>query len=257
MLFDNPNDMKKKQALHRDLAKAQRVADGKAFNDVLQWLEEREPFDHNREATSLVAFSTGLVSTADDDVNPEKAFDVGLSMQRNIDGEDGNAKMGRNGMIKPLSILRKTSSSAPAQIHAERLFNRLIIFAQRDGSVEEALQYELTPIPLALFNENDQLMNEADKAAFANAHLKTVPEKERNSDRSRHIVVDGGWLLHLVKWPKDATWEEIIDAYVEYIMHLSRDCDGITVVIDGYGKSPKDSTHRRRNKLACAPITLR
>ena len=71
------NTKKKKQALHRDLAQAQRVADGKAFDAVLQWLEERKPFDHDRETASLVAFSTGLVSTADDDVNPEQAFNVG------------------------------------------------------------------------------------------------------------------------------------------------------------------------------------
>ena len=64
--------------------------------------------------------------------------------------------------IQAMSSLRKISM-VNEKIHFDplKLFNRLIIFAQRDMTVETILQYELTPILLSMFSNRDQKMNKA------------------------------------------------------------------------------------------------
>ena len=55
--------------------------------------------------------------------------------------------------VKALSSLRKipTVNEKKIDLDSVKLFNRLIIFAQREMTVETSLQYELTPFPLSLF----------------------------------------------------------------------------------------------------------
>ena len=67
--------------------------------------------------------------------------------------------------------------------------------------MENALQYELTPIPLSLFSNKDLKVNKANKAAFSNSSLKGLTNTVDRTDQACHsLVVDGGWLLYMVKW---------------------------------------------------------
>ncbi len=52
-------------------------------------------------------------------------------------------------------------------LNSLRFFNRLIILAQRDMTVETSLECELTPLPLSLLSNKDQKMNKANKAIFS------------------------------------------------------------------------------------------
>ena len=58
-------------------------------------------------------------------------------------------------------------------------------------------------------------------------------------------VVDGGWLLHQIKWTRGATIKTIVTTYVKYVKAKFKDS---TVVFDGYGEeaSLKDHEHMRR-----------
>ena len=68
-------------------------------------------------------------------------------------------------------------------------------------SVEGSLEYELTPFPLSLFSSKDQKMNKANKAAFSTTSLKKLTDLLDLADQPcSSLVVDGGWLLHMVKW---------------------------------------------------------
>ena len=60
--------------------------------------------------------------------------------------------------VQALSSLRKIPKVNEKKIHINslKLFNRLIIIAQRDMTVETSLEYELTPFPLSLFSNKDQ-----------------------------------------------------------------------------------------------------
>ena len=141
-------DVKKHAPLHRDLAKTQMKRDAEAVELAFQWFEENNPFDHDRDKEMLVSFSKGFTSTGDDPVNAERAAEVGREMQIKLDGQSATLTM---------------------EIHLDslKLFKRLIIFAQRDMTVETSLEYELTPVPLSLFSNKAQKMNKANKAGFS------------------------------------------------------------------------------------------
>lgn len=50
--------------------------------------------------------------------------------------------------------------------------------------------------------------------------------------RNPTFVIDGGYLLHKVVWPKDATYYEIFQCYIKYIKnHFGNRC---FVIFDGY-----------------------
>ncbi|KAK5884494.1 hypothetical protein CesoFtcFv8_018309 [Champsocephalus esox] len=74
--FSNVNQrmeesVKKHAPLHRDLGKTQMKRDAEAIDLALQWFEENNPFDPDRDKELLVSFSTGFRSIGDDPVNAE------------------------------------------------------------------------------------------------------------------------------------------------------------------------------------------
>ena len=63
--------------------------------------------------------------------------------------------------------------------------------------MENALQYELTPIPLSLFSNKDLKMNKANKVAFSKSSLKGLTDTVDRTDQAcQSLVVDGGSSLH-------------------------------------------------------------
>ena len=143
------------------------------------------------------------------------------------------------------------------QVNALKYFNRLVIFAQRESHLEITLGYELTPIPLSLFSEKDQLMHESKKGSFAQICLKNkvIPVDMVCKD-IESLIVDGGWLLRQTKWGKSENWSNIVDGYVEFVKYQGRKAKNIVVVFDGYQNSTKDHAHRRRQKLFCHDMEI-
>ena len=124
-------------------------------------------------------------------------------------------------------------------------------------TVETSLEYELTPFPLSLFSNKDQKMNKANKAGFSNTSLKGLTDPLNLTDQPcSSLVVDGGWLLYMVKWEQGQTWQEIADSYLSYVQYLGRHSQKITVVFDGYSSSPKDHDHIRRTKNSCCNLQI-
>ena len=133
----------------------------------------------------------------------------------------------------------------------KKCFNRDIV------TVETSLEYELIPFPLSLFSNKDQKMNKANKAGFSNTSLKGLTDPLNLTDQPcSSLVVDGGWLLYMVKWEQGQTWQEIADSYLSYVQYLGRHSQKITVVFDGYSSSPKDHDHIRRTKNSCCNIQI-
>lgn len=263
--FSNVNrcmeaDVNTHAPLHRDLGKTQMKRDAEAVALALQWFEENNPFDHDRDKEMLVSFSTGFTSTGDDPVNAERAAEVGREMQKKLDGQSATSTMEVKSKVQALSSLRKIPKINEKKIHLDslKLFNRLIIFAQRDNTVETSLEYELTPVPLSLFSNKDHKMNKANKAGFSKTSLKglTTPLDLTNQPCST-LVVDGGWLLYMVKWEQGQTWQEIANSYLSYLQCLGRNSQKIIVVFDGYNGSPKDHDHIRRTKKSCCDLQIR
>ncbi len=171
----------------------------------------------------LVSFSTGFTSTADDAINPEIAFEVGNKMQVKLDGHAVTSTMEVKFKVHALSSLRKIPKVNEKKIHLNslKLFNRLIIFAQRKGTVDSSLEYELTPFPLSLVSNKDQKINKANKAGFSNTSLKEL-RIDLTDQVCSSLVIDGGWLLYMVKWEQGQTWQQISDSYLIYVQYLGR-----------------------------------
>ena len=111
-------------------------------------------------------------------------------------------------------------------------------------TVEPSLKYELTPVPLSLFSNKDQKMNKANKTGFSKTSLKDLTDPlDLTKQPCSTLVVDGGWLLHMVKWDQGQTWQEIANSYLSYVQCLGRNSQKIVVVFDGYSRSPKDHDH--------------
>ena len=119
-------------------------------------------------------------------------------------------------------------------------------------TVEISLQYELTPFPLSLFSNKDQKINEANKADCSKTSLKALTDPlDLTNQPCGTLVIDGGWLLYMVKWEQQQTWQEIANSYLNYVHHLGLCSKKIIVVFDGYSRSPKDHDHIWRTKNCC------
>ena len=252
--------VKKHGPLHKDLAKTRMKRDAEAIGLALKWFEENNPFDHDRDKQLLVSFSTGFRSTADDAGNAERAAEVGREMQIKLDGKSVTSTMKVKFKVQTLSSLRKIPKINEKEIHLNslKLFKRLIIFAQRNMTVETSLGYELTPFPLSLFSNKDQKMNKANKAGFSKTSLKELTDPLDLTDQAcSSLVVDGGWLLYMVKWEQGQTWQEIANSYLSYVLCLGSRSQKITVVFDGYSSSPKDHDHIRRTYNSCCDLHIK
>ena len=107
-------------------------------------------------------------------------------------------------------------------------------------TVELSLQYELTPFPLSLFSNKDHKMNKPNKAEFTKTSLKALADPlDLTNQLCCTLVIDGGWLLYMVKWEQNETWQEIANSYLRYVQCLGRRCKKIIVVFDSYSRSPK------------------
>ena len=105
--------------------------DAEAIALALTWLEENNPFNHDRDNQLLVSFSTGFTSTANDGVNAERAAEVGREMQKKMDAQPVTSTVEVKFKVQALSSLRKIPKLNERKIHLNslRLFNRLIIIA--------------------------------------------------------------------------------------------------------------------------------
>ena len=70
-----------------------------------------------------------------------------------------------------------------------------------------------------------------------NCLKENVSPLDMTSTTTDAFIVDGGWLVHQLKWEKGHTWGNIINAYVQYVQYLGRHSKNIVVVFDGYENS--------------------
>src|SRR6218665_146305 len=64
---------------------------------------------------------------------------------------------------------------------------------------------------------------------------KSKVEPKSQFPQNSMFVMDGGYLLHAVIWPPDATYDKICNSYVSYVRHHFG--SNTVVVFDGYKRS--------------------
>ncbi len=202
----------------------------------------------------LRSLSSGLIAGSDDDINCDETELVGSRIQEKLNNISvANASIKRSEQVRTLNHLTPgvRIGNQRVVIDPTLLFSRLIAIAQREENIEKYFEYELTVVPTSLFKEN--ALRKTTKAQLANALTKGVEVLQSPSEAT--IVLDGGALLHRIKWMKKVTYKEIADQYVRYVDARYGKC---SIVFDGYGQAPsiKDHEHQRRVVRTCADIHL-
>ena len=128
------------------------------------------------------------------------------------------------------------------------MFIRIVTIAAQDDNIEEFFQYELTREPMSLFKNG--MMRKPDKAALRKVIMpeKNVIKKEDNTKCGTYMM-DGGALLHRVRWSKYMKSSAIAETYVKYVTRHYDDSN-VTIVFDGYdNESTKGHEHLQRNSV--------
>lgn len=248
------SEQKVRAVIHADLTPSSMKKDFTVFKKAYDWMVENLCLD--QETDVLMSFSTGLFSKEGDkseEVNADCAFEVGTSIQQSLDGGCFTDKMSSKCKVKNLAHLQKpvrVSAETSVTVDSLILFNRLSGIAQRELTLSESLAYELTQMPLSLFDHKQQ-MRKPNKAALAK-HLKgdiTATE----SPASTKLIIDGGWLLYQCSFASGESYGSITQKYLRFVKEYKKD---VTVVFDGYNPSPKDHDHKRRSKYYSSNIIL-
>jgi hypothetical protein len=241
---------------HIELGATRVGRDNTDLEKLISWFEIHDPFDPSQ--TLLKSLSSGLTALDDDGINCDDAENVGLEIQKSLDNKSvADAKIKRSEKVKTLSDLQsgvKLDGKA-VSIDPIILFTRLTALIQREEDIESAFYYELTPEPTSIFK--DGMMRKVEKSVLRNHLLDKV--QPTGIKPTAHCVIDGGALLHKVKWPKCATYQDVIDQYLKYVTTQSYGGFGnICVVFDGYTdeKSTKSHEQIRRSSSAAAHVTI-
>ena len=114
------------------------------------------------------------------------------------------------------------------------------------NNIERCFSYELTRFSMSVFK--DGLMRKPKKATLRN----TLLTKKVDIDLNSLHVLNGGALLHKVRWPTSLTFGDVCRLYVD---HIASKCGISTIVFDGCSDTRSTKVHelarRTINKRGC------
>ena len=240
---------------HVDVTEARRKQDSIDYESLKAWLKERNPFEF--ADANLHSLSSGLISVAGkDQVNCDNAEQLGATIHQQLDGSSlANANIKRQDCFNSLASLFNIIKVDDKQVFLDPivLFTRLTAIAQREDDVEKHFQFEMSPYPPCLFK--DALIRKPDKPALRKMLLKDKHIVNVYAVVLSSYVLDGGALLHQVRWSKGSTNKDLAMSYVSYVRHLY---NTTTIVFDGYNNpaSTKTNAHARRSSVRCQDIVI-
>ncbi len=237
---------------HIELGASRSKRDIDDLTKIQEWFHQHEPFNLNEKR--LHSLSSGLATSNGDGVNCDKTEQIGAKIHEQLNQINfTEATIKRSHQVQSLDHLLPgiEVDKKKVDINPILLFSRLIAIIQRDEDTASFFKYELTTIATSLFKDN--AMRKTDKSRLALSFTQGVQPSERNTQAIH--VLDGGALLHKVKWKKHSTYKEITKHYVNYVRTKYGSC---CIVFDGYDQGPsiKDHEHVRRVHKACADIQL-
>lgn len=127
------------------------------------------------------------------------------------------------------------------QVDPMLLFQRMILCIENPEDVKDFFSFELAPFPLALFDQYGMR-----KTAKSKLYEDFKPDDELIIQNTDLYIIDGGFLLHKVRWGKKGlTFKEVCDKYVDYVVNTFKSA---IIVFDGYqnSNSTKQAEHYRR-----------
>lgn len=195
-----------------------------------QWLRNHSPFTITN---NLISLSTGIV--AEEKTNCYDAKTVGEKiLNATVGNEFGTVK------LKRANIVRNMASSSGKlkvgndiiQVDSTQLFQRIICTVHSPEDLRSCFKHELASVPLSLF-DNTGMMRKTKKSSFYDIFNAT--EERQICIENYYVVLDGGFLIHRMEWPKEGTFLDVYTAYTNFIR--KRYGQKVTVVFDGYSEN--------------------
>ena len=216
---------------HVDARDSRVKRDNIDVSKLVEWLRLHDPFPKTKQ---LVSLSSGIIGN--DQINCYKAHEIGLQSMMKITGLNFNEiKFKRAIKVLPLSVVNKSVKINDCKVCVDPLllFQRITVTKQFESNLEGYLQYELSPYPTSLFDNNGMR-----KTTKATLYDNMTPFDIELDENNVTYIIDGGFLLHRVVWSKDDTFSVVLDKYVKY---LQRHHGPKTVVVfDGYSDYTKN-----------------
>ncbi|KAF7998623.1 hypothetical protein HCN44_011031 [Aphidius gifuensis] len=196
-----------------DLSRARLKLDEADTDKFYFWLNEHDPF---MPRSSVVSLSTGVMGGPR--INCHKAIEIGEKNIRCIVGK--NAKTFSFSSLDKITTLASAKQNAHLAgkyeaINALNLFNEISGSLKNDDDLKKALNYELAPYPLSLF-DNKGFIRKSEQTLLR-AIGKTI-ETDKNFVDNLEIVLDGNFLLKAISsWPQSEKFSDICQLYLDYI----------------------------------------
>ena len=238
---------------HVDLGKSRILRDVTDLKKIIDWFRSRNPF--TVADVRLHSLSTGIAATEADNINCDSAEEVGakiMGKMNNVAFCEVTLKKADQARTLAHITSKRTQGEKTFNIDGTVLFSRLLIVMQRSSDLEQYFKYELTAQPTALFMNT--CLRKSDKSVLAK-ELKKAIRKDFNQEPKTYVL-DGGWLLHKVKWQSHVSYAAIVQQYRQFVAaHFGSQ---VTIVFDGYcnGPTTKDHEHGRRSLKAAPDVVF-
>ena len=211
------------------------IRDSRMTRDLLDltkfksWISTHSPFEE-RPSEELISLHSGVI--ADNSVNCTEAKEIGQkSIQKIVGKSFADISFKRSEKVKNLSVMSKSMQlgSQTVAINSQMLFNRILSVIDKSSDLLEYMSFELCPWPPSLFSDSITFRKTTKSVLCDLLPASSIFPKEVSENRN--IVIDGGYLLHVVKWENCGSYEEIFQLYRTY---LDKNFQSATIVFDGY-----------------------
>lgn len=240
---------------HKDIRVSRQQRDEIDLAKFSFWIQKHEPF---QPRPHLVSLTTGVIG--EPEINCHMAIKKGEELMLAMVGKNAkNISLSMKNRVKTLESSRVNmhiGGSSRIKIDSTQLFHRISVKYKGDVSKRQnAFEYELAPMPLALFDENG-FMRKTAKSELYKVFKMYQPYRDFSLDTFMSnftYVIDGGFLLHYVGWPHGQTYGDIFELYRSYI--VSRYGGNAWVIFDGYSDEfigVKSYERYRRNEKGFA-----
>ena len=225
----------KSQDFHKEESKGRIESDETDRSGIRKTLEKCiDPF--KKDLDGLVNIFSGFI--AKDEVDVHKSIEIGKRQHSDF---VNSLPEGFHNKISSKIITMKSAKNS-VQSGELKIFNTEVIYSRvmcllSIGRVdlEEVLRFELSPIPLSLFQKNGEMRPPTAKSDLKEA-LK-VTSSQRNQTKPEVIIVDGCAKFWSVEWPKGGTVRDLAYKMFQYVTSkLSNEKADVFLVFDRYFK---------------------
>ena len=225
---------------HKDLRPTTKGCDGVHFSKFLTYIQQHSPFCYKGECShKLVSIATGVV--APESANPDCVIEIGEAAADRLTGLNyADAKLRRNDKVTSIGSANNSTEVRGHDVEIDLIFLliRVTCVMRNTAEMKENLTHKFSKHPPSLF-EGSGFMRKNAKSALANA-LKAHVEPLCATDFQNPLYfIDGGDMLHTMVWPKDSTYQDVINKYVAYVLN-SYGREAI-VWFDGYDDPTKST----------------